>query len=143
MTHSTTDVARATGVPYRRIDYWLRRGLLSIDDDTPGSGIPRRWTDADVAEVALIGRLLDLTYPTGARGPGAGWSMDDHVRPFLDEWRRVDHRPGLLIRMGGHVQHHPPPGNRADRTDLLDLRRLLATGAALVVIPVQDPTAGR
>lgn len=59
----------ATGVTYRRLDHWTRRGILSPLDSLPGSGTPRRWTRHDLA---LVRHIVAFT--------GVGMSLDVAVR---------------------------------------------------------------
>jgi DNA-binding transcriptional MerR regulator len=52
------EVAAATGISYRQLDYWVRCGLVTCDHDPAGSGNPRTFDPAVVPYVALIGRLV-------------------------------------------------------------------------------------
>jgi hypothetical protein len=43
---------------YRQLDHWTRRGWLRPDNGcTPGSGRPRRWSDAELRVADIISRL--------------------------------------------------------------------------------------
>lgn len=45
---------------YRRIDYWIRTGLLTtLDDPTPGTGWTRRLAEDQVTRVRVIAALLE------------------------------------------------------------------------------------
>lgn len=62
-TYSSTQVAEAAGVSYRRLDYWVRTGLLAPSaTETPpsGSGNPRTWTDGDLAAARVLAVLMEL-----------------------------------------------------------------------------------
>lgn len=43
-TLSSYEVARAAGITYRQLDYWLRRRVIKIDGLPQGSGMDRRFT---------------------------------------------------------------------------------------------------
>lgn len=53
-TYTSRQVCRATGVTYRQLDYWLRRGHVRGADRRPGSGKPRALTFDAVAQVAFL-----------------------------------------------------------------------------------------
>jgi DNA-binding transcriptional MerR regulator len=56
-TYSTREVIAMTGLSFRVLDYWLRTGAVILaDDNTPGSGSPRRYSES---EVEAIKRLAD------------------------------------------------------------------------------------
>lgn len=58
MSYSTTEVVRKTGVSFRRLDYWDTTGLVRPSiREAAGPGSQRRYSDEDVAQVALIARL--------------------------------------------------------------------------------------
>jgi hypothetical protein len=47
-SYSTLEAATQAGVTYRQVDYWLRRGIIQVDDPQPGSGHQRRFTQSEV-----------------------------------------------------------------------------------------------
>ena len=50
--HSAREVCALTGVSYRQLDYWCRRGYAAASiGDGWGSGSARRFNDADLARV--------------------------------------------------------------------------------------------
>jgi hypothetical protein len=59
----------ATGISYRRLDYWTHCGYLRADDASPGSGCHRTWGPMEVTIAALMVRLTEagLTAEAAAR----------------------------------------------------------------------------
>lgn len=57
---STPDVCRMAQVSFRQLDYWTRTGTIEPDTPAKGSGSQRRFTGAQVRDVAMIGRLREL-----------------------------------------------------------------------------------
>ena len=56
--YSTVEVCAMTGATYRQIDYWTRSGIVAPSImAASGHGSRRRWSAADVADVA---RVLDV-----------------------------------------------------------------------------------
>ena len=60
-TFNTYQAAKAAGITYRQLDYWLRTGMITLEEgpETPGSGHRRRFTTAEVQaliEMAAITR---------------------------------------------------------------------------------------
>ena len=56
-TYTTTEVLEMTGLSFRVLDWWLRKGaVILVDANTPGSGTPRRYSEE---EVELIKQLAD------------------------------------------------------------------------------------
>lgn len=61
-TLSTSEVADEVGASYRQIDYWMRIGVLPVEDPAsraPGCGNRRRWTRQQVDQVKVAKRLYD------------------------------------------------------------------------------------
>lgn len=54
---TTEQVAAAVGIPYRRVDYWLRQRLALHHDPKPGSGQPRSFTLDEARAVAVVAEL--------------------------------------------------------------------------------------
>lgn len=54
---STTTAARMAGVTYRQANYWASNGLVPVAQ-SPGSGVYRSWTSADVLALCLVGVLM-------------------------------------------------------------------------------------
>lgn len=59
--YSTDQVRRLVGVSYRRVDYWIRTGLIvpSIREAN-GQGTRRRYSQADLDHVRVVKALLDM-----------------------------------------------------------------------------------
>lgn len=56
---------QVTGVTYRRIDYWVRRGYLRPANPAPGTGYARKFTVDDAVRVAAIDELSRLGVALG------------------------------------------------------------------------------
>jgi hypothetical protein len=57
---TSSEVCQATGVTFRRLDYWTTTGLISPSlAGTDGSGHSRGWSDDDVEQIRVIKALLD------------------------------------------------------------------------------------
>lgn len=54
-TYSTPEAAAIAGLSYRQADYWVRKGLIAGLSGT-GSGIPRRWSQAQVDRLCELSR---------------------------------------------------------------------------------------
>lgn len=60
-TYSSKDVCEITGVTYRKLDYWLRTGLVFASvARAAGSGSRRRFSIDDVAQVRRVKLASDL-----------------------------------------------------------------------------------
>lgn len=51
---SSSELAAATGVSYRRIDYWARNGIITPIIEAKGSGSPRGWAPAIVDAIIAM-----------------------------------------------------------------------------------------
>jgi DNA-binding transcriptional MerR regulator len=93
VTYTADDVVKATGLTYRALDHWLRKGYLDIPDPTPGSGFPRRFTDDQLDHIGTVKALVDAGFTTRAAAAIA------HNCPY-GEWE-IDHiqvqwNPGII-----------------------------------------------
>lgn len=53
---------QASGISYRRLDYWTTHGYLRlVGDPNPGSGYIRRWPASEVRIAARMVRIADLS----------------------------------------------------------------------------------
>jgi hypothetical protein len=62
VTLTTTGALAASGVSYRRLDYWCRVGVFDTIprfEPNPGSGVSRRWSVEHVQALTVCGRLAD------------------------------------------------------------------------------------
>src|SRR5690625_302710 len=57
MSYDAESMARAARVTYRELDHWTTRGYLIPDEQHPGTGHIRRWSQRE-AEVARVTRRL-------------------------------------------------------------------------------------
>jgi DNA-binding transcriptional MerR regulator len=105
-TMSTQQVVAATGITYRNLDHWVRRGVLLPDEDQarPGSGTARVWDPKEIALARLTASLRDLHAPI------------DVVRCAADRLRRVPLRqwagavsvsPNGEVELGTVPRHWP------------------------------------
>jgi DNA-binding transcriptional MerR regulator len=51
-------VARACGITYRQLDYWVRRGWVRPEEPLPGQGRPREWPAAELNIARQMGLLI-------------------------------------------------------------------------------------
>lgn len=111
-------VCRIVGITYRQLDYWVRTDLIHPSiADARGSGTQRRWSFADLLELAIVKALLD-----------AGVELA-RTRRVLDEMRRHEHGTGAyLLLIGRRIDIY------ASVADLVD--GLLAANDVGVVLPV-------
>lgn len=74
----TADVLAATGVTFRRLDYWTRTGIVGLTGDaaTPGSGSPRRWRPRDVDVIRHMASLTDAGFTVVAAARMAKDAVD-------------------------------------------------------------------
>lgn len=58
---STDDVVRATGITYRRLDYWVRKGLITPETGSGGQnrGKDRVWSERDIQIATLLAKIAD------------------------------------------------------------------------------------
>lgn len=63
--YGAKEVMQLTGVTYRQLDYWSRRGFLGLVTGGGGSGRRRQWTHDQVVNVAKL---------IGASRSRAGWA---------------------------------------------------------------------
>lgn len=52
-----------TGVTYRQLDYWTRKGYITPAKPSPGSGVRRVWTPQVVEDVRWLVQASLLTLP--------------------------------------------------------------------------------
>lgn len=56
--YSSSEVCRFTGVSYRQLDHWCRRGYIEPSiEECRGSGSQRRWSELDLIVVSVLGRF--------------------------------------------------------------------------------------
>lgn len=51
---TSREVCEQTGVTYRQLDYWCRRGLVRPTVEASGQGSRRGWARADVERVRRV-----------------------------------------------------------------------------------------
>ncbi|MCA1571970.1 MAG: MerR family transcriptional regulator [Chloroflexi bacterium] len=59
-------MCRRTGATYRQLDYWVRTGMIrpSLHPGN-GCGMPRRWSEDDVARIGVVCALMQWTRDAG------------------------------------------------------------------------------
>lgn len=57
-TYTSDDVLKATRLTSRQLDHWLRQGYVDLPSPTPGSGHPRRFTDAELDSIGTLAALV-------------------------------------------------------------------------------------
>lgn len=60
------DVLRDTGLTYRKLDHWTRKGHLRADNPTPGTGYRRQWPPGEVDIARAMVRLIDCGFSLAA-----------------------------------------------------------------------------
>jgi DNA-binding transcriptional MerR regulator len=61
---SGIELCRTCGISYRQLDYWCRRGVLEpMTNATPGSGIPRPFTEEELRVARALAELRKLHVP--------------------------------------------------------------------------------
>lgn len=76
---SSPVMCELTGATYRQLDYWARMGVIPpdvLEDDTPGSGNPRRWS------AVAVGPIRVLTDVSRAMGPKSGLTCEQMAEVF-------------------------------------------------------------
>lgn len=69
---TSTEIRDMTGATYRQIDYWCRQGWVEGQEEGPGSGIPRAFTQAQVDRIREIKEIRDsLTSLWNKTKPGS------------------------------------------------------------------------
>lgn len=79
---SSFDVCIILEISYRQLDYWMRCGIADATDGAQGSGSRRRFSRADISDIALIDavrqwvwsphRAAELISEIGPDARGAG-----------------------------------------------------------------------
>jgi len=60
VNYTTTQLVRAVGVTYRRLDYWDRLGILKPSlQEADGTGTVRLYSEEDLARAVCIKRLQE------------------------------------------------------------------------------------
>jgi len=88
---TVADMQRETGLTYRQLDHWTRRGWLTPDNAHAGTGTSRLWNRSDL----LVGRLM-------AHLGAAGFAPDiayDHALRLL----AAPTRPAQIELAPGHL----------------------------------------
>jgi DNA-binding transcriptional MerR regulator len=114
-TFAVGQAARALGVPPRRLEGWVERGVLTPALSATGTGTRRRFTWGDLVKAAILVELQSLL---GANlRPGtvgaylADWKEGDLEWMFIDGPPHPE-RPGVLLFSStapGVVAFNPQP----------------------------------
>lgn len=92
MTTSALELCRETGISYRQLDYWTRRGVLSpiARPEDATSGTPRPFDELEVrvvhvlAALRALGASLDVLREVAAQLRSYG-EPDWHGQLFVDQ----------------------------------------------------------
>lgn len=76
--YTSGEVLEMTGLSFRVLDYWLRTGAVRLaDGTTPGSGVSRRYTHAEVEAIRrLVARYEHATREIAAIRSGEAWDEE-------------------------------------------------------------------
>lgn len=79
---SVAQILDYTGVTYRQLDHWVRRGFLRPARALPGSGVTRLWSSAELKVARRMALLVDagLTPETAERAARNGGVIAAGVR---------------------------------------------------------------
>jgi hypothetical protein len=76
------EVCRLTGISYRQLDHWVRKGYLRPARPAAGSGTQRGFS---LAEVAVVRRMVQLTRVGLAPAVAAYCARNGHTTWLTDE----------------------------------------------------------
>lgn len=93
--YTSNQVAEIAGVSYRRVDYWIRVGLLDPCRQAKGSGTRRLFDDRDVADARLAALLMGVRHDTN----WAGHIVEQARQIDLADWDEHE----LVIQEDGTV----------------------------------------
>jgi hypothetical protein len=94
-TVSTPDAARAAGLTYRQIWYWIALKAIVPAHGTGGSGNPYRFTKRQAEHLRQVGHLYHLLEEMGANGPTT--DMIRKVWTALEETGTYRYTNGPLV----------------------------------------------
>ena len=64
----TPYVVAVSGLSVKQLNYWLSCGAISLEsEDNPGSGVPRRYTLGEVADLTVLGRIVRKASAAGLK----------------------------------------------------------------------------
>lgn len=77
------EFARRSGIPYRKIDYWARTGLLlpAQGSATPGMGAQRRYSVEQIPAAQILERLMSIR---DTHSKGASAAVHDATRRIIE-----------------------------------------------------------
>jgi DNA-binding transcriptional MerR regulator len=74
--HSAEYVCAETGITYRQLDYWLRKGYITMTNPVRGSGTHRRFTDDELEALReLMQRYTAAQREIAEIADGTAWAM--------------------------------------------------------------------
>ena len=106
--HSTQTVARAVGIPARRLTGWVERGVIVPSAPASGSGTRTGFTPEDILRVAIVAEVQRLFGTNLRPGSIATTILAD---PFTVPW--VDTVSRLTIRHDRRRQQSAEPNSEA------------------------------
>lgn len=86
--NDTSEILARTGITYRQLDHWTRRGWLHPDHPLKGCGSRREWTNNEIEVAARMAQLVKagLTPKTAAdvaRKGGEVW-LTPRIKLMID-----------------------------------------------------------
>jgi len=60
--YTADNVVKATGLTYRQLDHYIRRGYIQMSNPTPGSGVPRLFTGEQLDRIGTIQALIEAGF---------------------------------------------------------------------------------
>ena len=99
MTVSAKEFCRQTGLTYRQVDYWVRRGVLATAvRRAPGSGYERPFDEDEVRVATVLGSLRTIGAPVDVLSEVAEQlrALDEnawHGVVYVDSAGLVDRQP--------------------------------------------------
>jgi MerR HTH family regulatory protein len=74
--YSADEVCSEVGITYRMLDYWLRKGYITIEHQAHGSGTHRRFTEDEVEALReLVAYYIEAQNTLAAIANGTTWAI--------------------------------------------------------------------
>lgn len=100
MELNSIELCEITGLSYRQVDYWTRRGVLNPAHEIMGSGTHRRWSDLET-RVAVVAATLHRY--------GLGLDVIAVAAEHMREWSEDEWTGHVFIDDRGHLSRVPRP----------------------------------
>lgn len=90
------EILERTGLTYRQLDYWVRKGWLRPARKANGSGSRRGWTRRELDVAVVMCRLVDA----GLKVDIAAIAAREWAKPGWRSRRHVPIAPGITVTVG-------------------------------------------